>query len=535
MTSPITCRIKPYIQPFERELGLRELRSLAGAKPSPLQDQLDKSGFFKVTSRMSAADLARELAFWEIVAGKNTVTTRQSLRESTVNTVRNGIALDELAKRLPFNGDVPFPNRRCLRYGSHGLHEYRGKFFPQLVRAFINIAKVPHGGLVADPFSGSGTTAVESILAGRNTIGVDMNPLSVFMARTKCGILKVSVSDLESTYSSVRTKLLKTGALNAIRSSTSDRTSEDAEYLNSWFDSRVLAELEQIRACILDTTTGPLRDFMLLTLSNILRRVSWQKEDDLRIRKEVKSADDIDPLKEFLEELGRSVRLLLAFLRQEPKNLLGKFTITEGDSRLLDIVWRKSAGSADVVITSPPYATALPYLDTDRLSLCFLGLLPRPAHRQRDQQMIGNREITDKVRRDYWERFGSDHCQSPASIRSLISKIKTLNETTDVGFRRRNLPSLLYKYFDDMRQVFAGMHTVLKPAANAFVVVGNNHTIAGGEKVEIMTVNLLADLAKSVGFQVVEEIPMEMLVSRDIFKKNAIASESILHFRKPAN
>ncbi len=76
------------------------------------------------------------------------------------------------------------------------------------------------------------------------------------------------------------------------------------------------------------------------------------------------------------------------------------------------------------------------------------------------------------------------------------------------------------------------MHTVLKPAASAFVVVGNNHTIAGGEKVEIITVNLLADLAKTVGFQLVEEIPMEMLVSRDIFRKNAIASESILHFCK---
>jgi DNA modification methylase len=532
MTFPITCRIKPYIQPFERELGLRELSSLAGGKPLPLADRFDKSGIFKIASRISVADLARELAFWEVIDGKKPITTRQSLRESTVNLVRNGIALDELAKRLPFNGDVPFPNRRCLRYGSHGLHEYRGKFFPQLVRAFINIAKVPYGGVVADPFSGSGTTAVESILADRATIGVDMNPLSVFMARTKCGILKVKVSELESAYAGVRTKLLKTGVFGAARSHPSDRTPKDIDYLNTWFDQRVLAELEQIRCCILDTATGELRDFMLLVLSNILRRVSWQKEDDLRVRKEVKSADDIDPLKEFLEELGRSVRLLLAFRRQEPRTSLGKFNIAEGDSRMLNEAWRKWAGSVDVIITSPPYATALPYLDTDRLSLCFLGLLPRPAHRQRDQYMIGNREITDKARRDYWERFGSDISRSPASIRSLISKIKDLNETADVGFRRRNLPSLLYKYFDDMRQAFVGMHTVLKPGASAFVVVGNNHTIAGGTKVEIMTVNLLADLAKTVGFQLAEEIPMEMLVSRDIFRKNAIASESILHFRK---
>jgi site-specific DNA-methyltransferase (cytosine-N4-specific) len=483
---------------------------------------------------MTASDLANALAFWEIVEGKTPVITRQSLRESTVNLVRNGIALDELAKLLPFTGEVPLPNRRCLRYGSHGLHEYRGKFFPQLVRAFINIAKVPQGGLVADPFSGSGTTAVESMLSNRTSIGVDMNPLSVFMARTKCSILNVSVSDLERAYSAVRTKLLATDTVIATSSHPSDRTPEDIAYLTAWFDRRVLGELEQIRLCIRHTTSGAVQNFMLLILSNILRRVSWQKDDDLRVRKEIKFVDDIDPVKEYLEELGRSVRLLLAFLRQEPERAVGKFNIAEGDSRMLNRVWGKWAGGVDVVITSPPYATALPYLDTDRLSLCFLGLLARPEHRRRDQNMIGNREITDKMRRDYWECFRLDQYQSPASIRSLISEIKSLNDSTDVGFRRKNLPSLLYKYFDDMRQVFLGIHAILKPGASAFVVVGNNHTIAGGQKVEIMTVNLLADLAKTVGFHLVEEIPMEMMVSRDIFKKNTIESESILHFRNRA-
>ncbi len=534
MNFQVTCRIKSYIQPFERGLAIRELRSLAGAEPKPLPNLLEEPDCFKVASRVSAPELAHELAFWEVVAGKDTLTTSQSLRESTVNVVRNGIPLEELAKRIPFKGQVPLPNRRCLRYGSHGLHEYRGKFFPQLVRAFINIANVPHRGLVADPFSGSGTTAVESILANRNTIGVDVNPLSVFMARTKCGILKAGVRELETAYTVVRTKLLSGDTLMHDKRATTKRNPGDAEYLSAWFDPRVLQELDQIRACVLDNATGPVRDFMLLTLSNILRRVSWQKEDDLRVRKEVKIADEIDPFKEFLEELGRSVRLVLACLRQEPKSQLGQFEVSEGDSRKLTDVWRKWKNSVDVVITSPPYATALPYLDTDRLSLCFLGLLARPEHRQRDQHMIGNREITDKIRRQYWERFTSNEHRSPASIRSLISKIKTLNESADVGFRRRNLPSLLYKYFDDMRQVLLGTLAVLKPGSSAFVVVGNNHTIAGGKRVEIMTVKLLADLAESVGFRLQEEIPMEMLISREIFKKNAIDSESILHLRKPS-
>ena len=63
-------------------------------------------------------------------------------------------------------------------------------------------------------------------------------------------------------------------------------------------------------------------------------------------------------------------------------------------------------------------------------------------------------------------------------------------------------------------------------------MVGNNHTVAGGHRIQINTVELLRDLAEARGFETVDQVNMEMLTSRDIFKKNAIDSESILHFRK---
>ena len=66
------------------------------------------------------------------------------------------------------------------------------------------------------------------------------------------------------------------------------------------------------------------------------------------------------------------------------------------------------------------------------------------------------------------------------------------------------------------------------------MVIGNNHTIAGGERVEIETANLLVDIASVVGMKFEKRIPMEMLVSRDIFKNNAVASEEILCFRSPS-
>ena len=114
---------------------------------------------------------------------------------------------------------------------------------------------------------------------------------------------------------------------------------------------------------------------MRLALSNIIRSVSWQKGDDLRVRKEVRPDADIDPIGEFLEELQRSAKAILALLYHQQAQPVGTFDIQEGDARALPVLWQQWRGKVDAVITSPPYATALPYLDTDRLSLFYLGLL----------------------------------------------------------------------------------------------------------------------------------------------------------------
>ena len=124
----------------------------------------------------SAEQLASSLAYWELVDDGAVRYTRQALREATVVVARNGAPIEGFRNALPFRDEVPLVNRRCLRYATHGLHEYRGKFFPQLVKSLINIGRVPVDGVVADPMCGSGTTLVESVLAGRTAVGLDMNP-----------------------------------------------------------------------------------------------------------------------------------------------------------------------------------------------------------------------------------------------------------------------------------------------------------------------------------------------------------------------
>ena len=60
----------------------------------------------------------------------------------------------------------------------HRLHPYLGKFIPQLVEIFLRKYFSP-GQTVLDPFSGSGTTLVQSLELGINSIGYDISAFNI--------------------------------------------------------------------------------------------------------------------------------------------------------------------------------------------------------------------------------------------------------------------------------------------------------------------------------------------------------------------
>ena len=70
-------------------------------------------------------------------------------------------------------------------YGSHGWHRYVGRFPPHVVRSLLNFFGANANTLVCDPFSGSGTTAVECRLLGIPFVGIEICPLSCLLTRTK--------------------------------------------------------------------------------------------------------------------------------------------------------------------------------------------------------------------------------------------------------------------------------------------------------------------------------------------------------------
>lgn len=532
----LNCAIKSYIQPFERELAIKELCALAGSEPLPVKGSRSESLNFSVKSNFSDKHLAERLAYWERISGENdfqSIITKQVRIEATTSLVKKNYNSASFQNLLPFNGVVPKINRRNLRYGPHGIHEYRGKFFPQLVRSLLNISGATDSSNVLDPMCGSGTTLVESIMLGCNTFGLDLNPLSVFISKTKCEILKVNPEVLEDRYTTIKKEILTESDFQTEELWWFNQLpKKDREYLTNWFSQGVLLQLDKLVKLIEKIKETPIKNLFKVALSNILRTVSWQKNEDLRVRKDVTQNIESNVNSLFIEELDKSVNSILVFLYENRDVSLGRNQLLEGDSREMTRLLNCQIGEIDTIITSPPYATALPYLDTDRLSLYYLDFLSRTGHRNKDYNMIGNREITKTKKDNYWNYYLNNKDSLTKEITELIDLIFNLNNENKVGFRRQNLPSLLAKYFFDMKKVFEGYKSILRQGGTAFVVVGNNHTNSGNTRIEIETDFLLARLGESCGLVLEEKLSMDMLVSRDIFKKNAGKAESILFFRK---
>lgn len=75
--------------------------------------------------------------------------------------------------------------RSVNQYLTHWIYPYKGKFHPQMIRALLNIIGLKEGDTVFEPFSGSGTTALEAQLLGINFIGIDISPLCVLQGKVK--------------------------------------------------------------------------------------------------------------------------------------------------------------------------------------------------------------------------------------------------------------------------------------------------------------------------------------------------------------
>ncbi|MDA8223068.1 MAG: DNA methyltransferase [Desulfitobacterium hafniense] len=217
--------------------------------------------------------------------------------------------------------------RSVNQYLTHWIYPYKGKFHPQMIRALLNIIRLKEGDSVFEPFSGSGTTALESQLLGINFIGIDISPLCVLQGKVKT----------KAIYAIDEIIKLKNTLISKLKPSLFNQEHDFYKVLENIDNEDV-------------------RDFYalarLLAVSDESRRGrNFEQSFIKNLNLMIDSAKDY-------KEIAETLQLKL-----------GDVDLKIGDSRKVSL----PDNSIDGIITSPPYSIALDYVENDAHSLEDMG------------------------------------------------------------------------------------------------------------------------------------------------------------------
>ncbi len=481
--------------PYERDLARREVVALTGLASCDLSDrgvQFDS---------LVDAELAGRLTYFSRidVDTKATPTIQARLEEAA----RSG------------------RTRQATRYSVHGLHEYKGKFNPQVAKAILNIFGLRHGNRILDPFCGSGTTLVECAHLGATGIGIDLNPLAIFLANAKLLSLRIPVTTLRDDFSRIVQRVGRISNPPLVKT----RTARD-HYLRSWFGQRQLASIEAIRNAV-ESVCDDRKAIFLAIASNLLRGYSDQDPSDLRIRRRSSPLPEISFLEAFITACERFLE------RLDATQSVLEISDIPCRAILSDIRRPESSDIGepfDAAITSPPYATALPYIDTQRLSLVWLYLCDPADIGPLDGLMIGSREMKRQEQIRLTQQLEDNVRHLPKAQAEFCCDLAHAIGSRD-GFRRRAVPMLIYRYMADMRDGFRAVARLLRKGAPYALIVGHNHTVLSGVRRDIDTPSHLVGLAQSEGWLLGEAIPLQTYRRYGLHAVNAVEAETLLILR----
>ncbi len=393
-------------------------------------------------------------------------------------------------------------------YASHQFHAFPAKYPPQLPQKFIAALTEP-GDAVLDPMMGSGTTLVEALLAKRQPIGFDTDPLAVRIARAKTTPLDKRKA-LETGHAILnRAHLLSHDQRRLLREEYhQDWDVKTSRFVEYWFDKETQSDLcalmreirripdesdvrlnavealvaffEVVFSAIIITKSGGVslaldlahtRPHRAKVVYDMNGDLLWGKEQLHQQRSRLQFISK--KLRSVFDEFSDRFQRNLANLPDpEPDHL--RPVIEHGDAQRLPL----SDNCVDLVVTSPPYASnAIDYMRAHKFSLVWMGFSVDDLG-QRRSRTIGGESTAGMV----FDDLPSD----------------TLKVVEEVAQRDARKGKVLHRYYSEMIRVLREIHRVLKPGKAAIVVVGSS--IMRGRDTE--TGHCLADIGRAIGFEV---------------------------------
>jgi len=360
----------------------------------------------------------------------------------------------------------------------HRWYYYKEGFSPNLVKKAINKLHITNQDLVIDPFNGSGTVTLTCALRGVPAIGIEVNPFTAFIAKTKTH--NVDVKELSKSAWDLLYAIEQDHKTVSRWIGVSTFTEND--HMEKWLFNREVADAYERGFVFLNKIANTeVKDILKLALISSLMASSNARRDGkcFKYRKNWKEAGLNK--KYFLDTLTAKLQLCIEDAATEIKEPPQIFC---ADSRTYfeDYCGNKFS----LCITSPPYLNTFDYTDIYRPELFMGGFI------QSNEELYRLRLNTVRSHvQALWPNptehdFGKHYTRIMKYIVSHQDQLMC-----------KRIPLMVQAYFEDMQHILRLLYVQAKERAQVWIVVSTS-AYAG---MEVPVDIIIGDIGKIVGFE----------------------------------
>lgn len=363
---------------------------------------------------------------------------------------------------------------------------YREGYSTRLVNAFIKELKIT--GNVFDPFSGSGTTLLASRQNNLNSFGIDVNPISVLVAKVENE--RYSKSEIENMNFEIE-KLKSISKSNEVFQTSFDLA-------DKVFNSEILQTLLQLKFHIRKIENEKTQNIFFVAWLAIIEDVSNIKKEGNGIKYKnrkrtpngyINIDKDVWERQVFPEDKFGFVKTKLIkhleIIAEDIKNNFGSCEmqpkIFKGSCLEFDKLF---SDEIQFTFFSPPYCNCFDYFEIHKVDL-WLGDF-----------------VTDKEEFRLLRNTGFRSNTNSLNHKPIIYKNENLENLISLfdsdKLWNTRIPSVVRGYFDDTHTLLNKLYMQTAKGGSVGIVVGNS-AYSG---VIIPSDVLLADIAKEIGFKV---------------------------------
>ena len=390
-------------------------------------------------------------------------------------------------------------------------HRFKEAFSPELIEQAVRESPVPVRRL-ADPFGGSGTSALTCQFLGVEPVTIEVNPFLADLISAK--LATYNIPELLSALTRVARKATASRSRGAALIRALPATFVEPGVKDRWlFDLPVLMQIARLREAIENETNPAVLRLFRVLLGGLMVGFSNAavsgKGRRYRVNWEERRVDPTCVLPTFADAVAAAIVEIGACATRPMR--AGQ--VLHGDSRKL----LETVGKVDQITCSPPYPNSFDYTDVYNLELWMLGYL---------KSFDDNRGLRQSTLSSHVQ-VSRDFAPAPRCPR-LDKTMRALRRAEETLWDPR-IPAMVGAYFADLQGMLRTCAQLLPSRGQAWFVVGDSQ-YAG---IHVQVAKILVDLAPLAGLKVEGTTPFRSMRVSPQQSGRHMLSEDLVVFSRP--